>query len=55
MFKRQPKIKSMKIAISGDLVFIMGLGKDNNVYQWDARMCKWRLQEMPKEQPNGAA
>lgn len=43
MFKRQPKIKSIAMAGSGDYIFTFGLGRDGKVYSWNVTTGKWQI------------
>lgn len=57
MFKRKVKIKSLSCAITGDLLFTVGIGSDGNAYIWNSTLCKWLLHQAtpPQEQPNASA
>jgi hypothetical protein len=49
MFKRKPKIISIAVGISGDLIFTIGLGRDGNAYSWDSVNLKWVLHQSVKQ------
>ena len=52
--KKQPKIKQIAMAASGDLVFTIGLGKDGKCYSWDATNRCWKPYMIQQEATNAS-